>query len=93
MLFSLFLMSNGCLGTVNVLWLFLTVPWAGLQCVSVVFPDHTHLLFGQDLIHCKIAEKYIFLLTSSLPRRDIYASDIYIYICSAILLSTKKRNV
>ena len=24
---------------------FLTVPWVGLQCVIVVFPDHTHLLF------------------------------------------------
>ena len=21
------------------------VPWVGLQCVIVVFPDHTHLLF------------------------------------------------
>ena len=30
---------------VNVLWLFLTVLWVGLQCVIVVFPDHTHLLF------------------------------------------------
>ena len=32
--------------TVNVLWLFLTVPWVGLQCAVVVFPVHTHLLFG-----------------------------------------------
>ena len=23
----------------------LTVPWVGLQCVIVVFPDYTHLLF------------------------------------------------
>ena len=22
-------------------------PWVGLQCVIVVFPDHTHLLFGE----------------------------------------------
>ena len=30
--------------TVNVLWLFLTVPLVvGLQCVIVVFSDHTHL--------------------------------------------------
>ena len=29
---------------VIVLWLFLTVPWVGQQCVIVVFPDHTHLL-------------------------------------------------
>ena len=27
------------------LWLFLTVPWIGLQCMIVVFPDHTQLLF------------------------------------------------
>ena len=25
-------------------FLWLTVPWAGLQCVIVVFSDHTHLL-------------------------------------------------
>ena len=30
---------------VGVLWLFLVEPWVGLQCVIVVFPDHTHLLF------------------------------------------------
>ena len=34
-----------CIVTINVMWLFLTVPWVGLQCVTVVFPDHTHLLF------------------------------------------------
>ena len=43
-LVALLLLSNGWLVTVNVLWLFLTVPWVGLQCVIVVFPDHTHLL-------------------------------------------------
>ena len=32
--------------TVNVLWLVLaTVPFVGLRCVIVAFPDHTHLLF------------------------------------------------
>ena len=34
------------LGTVGVLWLYLMVLWVGLQCVSVVFPGHYHLLFG-----------------------------------------------
>ena len=29
-----------------VLWLFLTVPWVGLQCVIVVLPDHTHFFVG-----------------------------------------------
>ena len=33
-----------CLVTVNVLWLFLRVPWVVMQCVTVVSPDHTHLL-------------------------------------------------
>ena len=44
----LLLLSYGCLVTVNVLWLFLTVPWVGLQCAIVVFPDHTHLPFDQN---------------------------------------------
>ena len=30
---------------VVVVWLFLAVPWVCLQFVSVVFPDHTPLLF------------------------------------------------
>ena len=34
-----------CNVTINVLWLFLTVPWVGLQYVIVVFPDHIHLRF------------------------------------------------
>ena len=39
---ALLLLSYGCLVTVNVLWLFHMVLWLGLQCVSVVFADHTH---------------------------------------------------
>ena len=31
--------------TINVLWLFLTVQWVVLLCVTVVFSDHTHLSF------------------------------------------------
>ena len=27
-------------------WLFLMVPWVGLQCGFVVLSDHTHLPFG-----------------------------------------------
>ena len=33
-----------CLNPVHDLWLFLMVPWVGLWCVTVVFPDHTHVL-------------------------------------------------
>ena len=39
---ALLLLSYRCIVTINVLWLFLLVSWAGLQCVIVVFPDHTH---------------------------------------------------
>ena len=44
-LVALLLLSYRCIVTIKVLWLFLTVRWVGLQCVIVVFPDHTHLLF------------------------------------------------
>ena len=47
-LVALLLLSNRCIATVNVLWLFLALPWVGLNCVIVVFPDHTHLLFNLD---------------------------------------------
>ena len=43
-LVALLLLSYRCIVTINVLWLFLTVPWVGLQHVIVVFPDHTHFL-------------------------------------------------
>ena len=45
----LLILSYRYIVTVNVLWLFLMLPWVGLQCVSVVFPDHTHLLNQQPL--------------------------------------------
>ena len=45
---ALLLLSYGCIVTVNVMWLFLTVLWVGLQCVIVVFLDHTHLLFEKQ---------------------------------------------
>ena len=44
-LVALLLLSYRCIVTINVLWLFLTMPWVGLQYMIVVFPDHTHLLF------------------------------------------------
>ena len=44
-LVALLVLSYRCIVTINVLWLFLTVPWVGLQYVIVVFSDHTHLRF------------------------------------------------
>ena len=51
----LLLLSYRCIVTINVLWLFPIVPWVGLQCVIVVFPDLTHLLFVTYLVNiCNI---------------------------------------
>ena len=58
---ALLLLSYRCIVTVKVMWLFLTVPWVGLQCVIVVFPDHTHFLFKRKslLLHmlCRTVAK------------------------------------
>ena len=40
-LVALLLLSYRCIVTIDILWLFLIVPWVGLQYVIVVFPDHT----------------------------------------------------
>ena len=45
-LVALALLSYRCFVNVNVMWLFITVLWVGLQYVIQVMPDHTHLLFG-----------------------------------------------
>ena len=37
--------------TINVMWLFLPVPWIDLQCVIVVFPDHTHFFINGCVFH------------------------------------------
>ena len=47
-LVALLCLSSWCLVIVD--WLFLTMPRVCLHFVTVVFPDHTHLLF---LLHAK----------------------------------------
>ena len=44
-LVALLLLSFRCRLTKYVLWIFLTVPSVGLQCVVVVLPNHTDLIF------------------------------------------------
>ena len=56
-LVALLLLSYRCIVTINVTWLFLTVPLAGLQCVIVLFPDHTQLLF--KIIFCFHKDYYL----------------------------------
>ena len=43
-LVALLLLSYSCVAAVEVLLLFLTVDWVGLQCVIEVFTDHTYFL-------------------------------------------------
>ena len=58
-LVALRLLFYRCVVTVlNVLRLFLTVPWVGLQCVIVVFPDHSILFF--DYFSCNSRVLYPF---------------------------------
>ena len=51
----LLLLSYRCIATINVLWLFFALRWVGLQCVIVVFPDHTHFFIAlfQSQRSCK----------------------------------------
>ena len=46
-------LSSWCLVTVIVLWPFLMVPWVSLQCVIVIFPDHTHFFIYGYLANIK----------------------------------------
>ena len=49
-LVALLLLSYKCIVTINVLWLFLTVPWVGLQFVFVVFPEkQTVVEYDQEM--------------------------------------------
>ena len=44
-LVALLSLSSWCLVMVQVVWLFLAVPWVSMRFVIMVFPDDTHLLF------------------------------------------------
>ena len=66
---------------VIVIWFFLTVPWFGLQCVIVVFPDQTHLFFlvfysGKNNL---FEQKQIHVIVLYY-KPQIWAMDMYMYI-------------
>ena len=44
--------------TISILWLFLTVPWVGIECVIVVCRDHTHFFTGQFKKMIKLYKKW-----------------------------------
>ena len=39
------------------------VPWVGLQFMIMVFPDHTHLLFGNGLVNIKLHRFILFKIS------------------------------
>ena len=65
-LVALLLLSYRCFVTINVLWLFHTVPWVGLRYVIVVFPDHTHLftILGKNALRVCFAHLSHWLMLS-----------------------------
>ena len=50
--------------TVSVLWLFLTVPEVGLQCVTVVFPGLEAI---KMLCSTQLSTKFILLINVKMP--------------------------
>ena len=67
---------------ITVLWLFLTVrgTWVGLQCVIVVFPDHTHLFFYHRNAMYKLKLfNIMFNLLLKTGQVSIYAAALNVY--------------
>ena len=53
-LVALLLLSYRCIVTINFVWPFLAVPWVGLRCVIVVFPDHSHCFMFSYSTHLSV---------------------------------------
>ena len=88
----LLLLSYRCIITINVLWLFLVVPWVGLQCVIVVFPDHTHFLnkFNTDNNKCVLfrhCPTFFIIICCS----GNYVSHQILYVLGCQSITTRSR--
>ena len=53
-LVALLSLSSCCLVNIIVQWRFLTVPWVGLQCVIVAFPNHTQHSISFLVLTCSV---------------------------------------
>ena len=56
------------------MWLFLTVPWVGLQCVIMLFTGHTHLPLGWFSTKRSQVKLYKYICTSALEIISISAN-------------------
>ena len=64
---ALYRLSTWCPVALGVLWLFLGMPWAGLQCVIVVFPGHTHERPWFDIVFSNWFPQYLSILSTHVP--------------------------
>ena len=66
---------------------FLAVPWFSLQCVIVVFPDHTHVclflikLYLENLVQPFNAESNTIVIKPVRGIDDAIAKCVYLQIC------------
>ena len=72
-LVALLILYYRCIVTINALWLFLTVPWVDLQCVIVVFPDHTHLIF-YSILNIYISQTNVCHLEEKTQNKEIHVT-------------------
>ena len=85
-LVALLLLSYRYIVTIHVLWLFLTVPWVGLQCVIVVFPAHSHLLCnGVGLESRKIAARVAFMFR-------LLTFPLWFHACNLLYLKSPQKQ-
>ena len=81
-------MSSCCLGTVtcSVLWLFLTVPWVGLQRVFMVYPEYTHFQFLFLFLNKMLLSGWKSLnIKQRSPWSDCFFRSSLIWVCAVCL--------
>ena len=84
------LLSYRCIVTINVLWLFLTVPWIGLQCVIVIFLESYLLTFFLSLRHLRQPITKVLVRQRGcvgLSAPCIFACNKVSFICIKVLLN------
>ena len=84
-LVALLCLSSLCIVIVSVLQLILVVPWVGLQCVIVVFPDYTYLLFIKTKYELRRLYMRIFIddemLMRSIKPQFLHKISVFTYNC------------
>ena len=74
------------------MWLYLTVLWVGLQCVIVIFPEHTHLLEIIKLFITLNSTKHGLLLLTNIKKQTIVGILTFNSRINTISKSSKVRN-